>query len=181
LFASRASDGLLVAGRIGAAGGRDVGREDDEAAVLREARGVDPAGELRLLLRLAAAERQEEELRVARARRDERERLPVRGEERVLVARVAGGERTGVRPVRIDAPERNGPLFRGPVVRSDGVDDRPAVRGDRRLPDGLRAVEVVERERAADVGRGGGECEEEDGDDREGSGPFRHAPSLAAH
>src|SRR5450830_197771 len=69
--------GLPVARGVGAAVRVHVRREDYEAAVLRERGRVDAAGEARLLLGLAARERQEEELRLAHARRDESERLPV--------------------------------------------------------------------------------------------------------
>ena len=80
--------GLLVARGVGAAVRVHVRREDDEAAVLRERGRVDAAREGRLLFGIAARERQEEELRLARARRDEGERLPVRREGGVIVVSV---------------------------------------------------------------------------------------------
>ncbi len=75
-----------VARGVGAAVGKDVRGKDEKPPVSRERGTLDAAGKDGLLFRLAALERQEEDLRVARARRDERERPAVGREERMLVA-----------------------------------------------------------------------------------------------
>ncbi len=70
-------DPLPVAGHVRAAVGENVRRKDEKPAVSGERGTRDAAGERSPLLRLTAVERQKEDLRVAAARRDERERPAV--------------------------------------------------------------------------------------------------------
>ena len=144
---------LPVALEVGAAGGPDVGDEEEPPSVGREAERADSAGNVGHLLRLAAGEREEPDLRRPGAGGEEGERGAVGRERGARVPLVEDGQGAGVLPVGVDAPEVRPALHLRQVRRGDREDDALPVAGDRRLGDPLHAVDVVDRQRPL---RGGG-------------------------
>ncbi len=170
---------LLVALEVSAAGGPDVGDDEEALAVGREAEGADAPGDVGLLLGFTSRDRQEPDLRGAGAGGEEGERRAVGREGRVRVALVEDGQGPGVLPVGVDAPEVRPPLDGRQVGRRDGEGDAPSVGRDDGLGHPLHLVEVVDRHRPL-LGSGGerqgeSEGESEDERDRESEGRRRDA------
>ncbi len=136
---------LLVAVEVGAAGGPDVGDEEEAPAVGREAERADAPGDVGLLLGLAPGDRQEPDLRRAGAGGEEGERRAVGRERRARVALVEDRQGAGVLPVGVDAPEVRPALDGRQVGRRDGEGDAPSVGRDDGLGHPLHLVEVVDR------------------------------------
>jgi hypothetical protein len=161
---------LAVAGRVGAALGPHLGGEDETLAVGREEEAAHPAGNVGLLLRLAAPGREEEDPGVPGTGGEEREHRPVGGEGWARVALVGQGQRAGALAVGVDAPEVGLPPDRAQVGRGHREGDAAAVGRDRGLGDALHRVEVRDGEGALLGGaRGEGKRREERGGKGEGA------------
>ena len=168
---------LAVAVEVGAAGGPDVGDEEKPPAVGSESERSDAAGNVGLLLRLAAGEREEPDLGRPGAGREKRERRAIGREGGTRVLLVEDRQGAGALPVGVDAPEVRPALHLREVRRRDREDDALPVAGDRRLGDPLHAVDVVDRQRPLRGGGREGKGENED----EGRDESRRAGGTCVH
>ena len=159
---------LLVA-RVVLAFRVDVGCKRDPLAVGRPDRIGDPGREVRQRLRLAAVQRQHEQVRVAVATADKCQRPAIRRKDRRAAAGVALRELPRSSRAEIHQPDLRGSLSVRQVAGRHRIGGAGAVGRDLHVADGSDAVEIFDRERPfLGIGRRGDK--EQDDEQRQSFG-----------